>query len=318
MKRKILSVLAVLVAVLMSTAALAACDKTPAGAESSGGSSDNLSTEQGGESSVSESSAQKENYTFYTQEQLDFWNSDCGKTILSWNNGENYNLFYRKYDNDTVLYLADDGVYVKTPAGEIKEIITQVNVPFDYILVSDNKITVPFDSGNYLYGVGNFPYNFVYDISTGESSIKMRPIGGESSLQHQIFSGGLTDGHFGKAKFDDNSAEIYFDIDFPAQKNESDFYFPQIDYIYDSHTRTAVFYIGCVHCDEAAAALETLEQLEGISNVRYEAFFSADEAVPFGTKLTLSLDDGYFLFGEVFAGYESDSADRFRLWTLKK
>ena len=55
MERKILSVLTVLIDVLMSTAALAACDKTPAEAESSGGSSDNLSTEQGGEPSVSES-----------------------------------------------------------------------------------------------------------------------------------------------------------------------------------------------------------------------------------------------------------------------
>ena len=36
MKRKILSVLSVLMAVLMSTAALSACNKTPAGAESGG------------------------------------------------------------------------------------------------------------------------------------------------------------------------------------------------------------------------------------------------------------------------------------------
>ena len=49
MKRKILSVLAVLVAVLMSIAVLAACNKTPAGAENGGGSSESLSTEQGGE-----------------------------------------------------------------------------------------------------------------------------------------------------------------------------------------------------------------------------------------------------------------------------
>ena len=37
MKRKILSVLSVLMAVLMSTAALAACEKAPAGAESGSG-----------------------------------------------------------------------------------------------------------------------------------------------------------------------------------------------------------------------------------------------------------------------------------------
>ena len=37
MKRKILSVLGVLLAVLMSTAALAACEKAPAGADSGSG-----------------------------------------------------------------------------------------------------------------------------------------------------------------------------------------------------------------------------------------------------------------------------------------
>ena len=58
MKRKILSVLGVLVAVLMSTAALSACSKTPAGADGSSGSSESVSTEQGGEPSVSESAAE--------------------------------------------------------------------------------------------------------------------------------------------------------------------------------------------------------------------------------------------------------------------
>ena len=38
MKRKILSVLSVLMAVLMALTALAACEKNPAGAENSGGS----------------------------------------------------------------------------------------------------------------------------------------------------------------------------------------------------------------------------------------------------------------------------------------
>ena len=58
MKRKILSVLGVLMAVLMSTAALSACNKIPAGADSSGGSGESVSTEQGGEPSVSESGAE--------------------------------------------------------------------------------------------------------------------------------------------------------------------------------------------------------------------------------------------------------------------
>ena len=65
MKRKILSVLAVLMAVLMSTAAFSACSKAPAGAENSGGSGENLSesSESGAQTSTegesrSESGAQ--------------------------------------------------------------------------------------------------------------------------------------------------------------------------------------------------------------------------------------------------------------------
>ena len=58
MKRKILSVLGVLMAVLMSTAVLAACEKAPAGAENSGGNGESVSTEQGGEPSVSEGAAE--------------------------------------------------------------------------------------------------------------------------------------------------------------------------------------------------------------------------------------------------------------------
>ena len=49
MKRKILSVLSVLMSVILSTAAFSACSKTPAGAENGGGSGESLSTEQGGE-----------------------------------------------------------------------------------------------------------------------------------------------------------------------------------------------------------------------------------------------------------------------------
>ena len=65
MKRKILSVLAVLMAVLMSTAAFSACSKAPAGAENSGGSGESVeeSSESGAQTSTegesrSESGAQ--------------------------------------------------------------------------------------------------------------------------------------------------------------------------------------------------------------------------------------------------------------------
>ena len=64
MKHKILSVLGVLMAVLMALTALAACEKTPAGAESSGGNGESVSesgaqTSTEGES-LSESGAQSD------------------------------------------------------------------------------------------------------------------------------------------------------------------------------------------------------------------------------------------------------------------
>ena len=61
MKRKILSVLSVLMAVLMSTAAFSACSKAPAGAENSGGSGESFSesSESGGESESSEENEQR-------------------------------------------------------------------------------------------------------------------------------------------------------------------------------------------------------------------------------------------------------------------
>ena len=56
MKRKVLSVLSVLMAVLMALTALAACEKTPAGAENSGEPSVSESAaESSGESALNES-----------------------------------------------------------------------------------------------------------------------------------------------------------------------------------------------------------------------------------------------------------------------
>ena len=48
MKRKILSVLSVIMAIILSTTALAACEKAPAGAENSGGSRSCLPLGEGG------------------------------------------------------------------------------------------------------------------------------------------------------------------------------------------------------------------------------------------------------------------------------
>ena len=85
MKRKILSVLSVLMAVLMSTAAFSACNKAPAGAENSGGSGESLSesSESGAQTSTedesrSESGAQSENAV---QPESTFLAEWCGFSV---------------------------------------------------------------------------------------------------------------------------------------------------------------------------------------------------------------------------------------------
>ena len=61
MKRKILSVLAVFIAVIITATARTACNKTPAGAENSGRSGESFSesSESGGESESSEENEQR-------------------------------------------------------------------------------------------------------------------------------------------------------------------------------------------------------------------------------------------------------------------
>ena len=264
-----------------------------------------------------ESDAPTVNYTYYSQEQLDFWSSDCGKSAQERLCGD-YTLVVKDYGG-VVLYMNGLGVYAKASGKEVQHII---DAPFVYpprAYFSDGKITVPADDGELGAGciIGNFPYDFVYDLSAGEGHIEMRAIGGERSCQHTVHAGGVTDGHFGEVKITDGAAEIYFDIDFTKQGG-ADFSFPGVDYIYDSHSRTAVFYFGCVRCDEAAAALAALEQLEGVSDVRYEEYASADEySVAFGTKLSFRLDEGCLLYGEVFASGDSKPTDHYRLWTEK-
>ena len=85
MKRKISSVLGVLMAVLMSTAAFSVCSKAPAGAENSGGSGESLSesSESGAQTSTegesrSESGAQSENAVHPESTFLAEW---CGFSV---------------------------------------------------------------------------------------------------------------------------------------------------------------------------------------------------------------------------------------------
>ena len=101
MKRKILSVLGVLMAVILSTAALSACNKTPAGADSSGGSGESVSTEQGGEPSESaaesgESGAQNESFE---QSDIPFITFEKEKELWS-SYSENYTLYSCDWANE--------------------------------------------------------------------------------------------------------------------------------------------------------------------------------------------------------------------------
>ena len=103
MKRKILSVLGVLMAVILSTAVLAACEKAPAGADSSGGSSESVSTEQGGEPSVSESAAESgesgaQNESF-EQSDIPFITFEKEKELWS-SYSENYTLYSCDWANE--------------------------------------------------------------------------------------------------------------------------------------------------------------------------------------------------------------------------
>ena len=103
MKRKILSVLGVLMAVILSTAAFSACNKTPAGADSSGGSGESVSTEQGGEPSVSESGAESgesgaQNESF-EQSDIPFITFEKEKELWS-SYSEKYTLYSCDWAND--------------------------------------------------------------------------------------------------------------------------------------------------------------------------------------------------------------------------
>ena len=73
MKRKVLSVLSVLMAVILSTVVLTACERAPAGLENGGGSGESMSTGQGDEPSARENAAESgedgELYEFVASEK---------------------------------------------------------------------------------------------------------------------------------------------------------------------------------------------------------------------------------------------------------
>ena len=168
MKRKILSVLSVLMAVILSTAVLAACEKAPAGADSNGGSGESVSTEQGGEPSVSESGAESgesgaQNESF-EQSDIPFITFEKEKELWS-SYSENYTLYSCDWANERyfaiVLKSKSDDSYkivfwdtensaivdVKDPGEEERQHFYSLDTGFAFC--RDNAYFILADSGRF-------------------------------------------------------------------------------------------------------------------------------------------------------------------------
>ena len=168
MKRKILSVLGVLMAVILSTAVLAACGKAPAGADSGGGNSESVSTEQGGEPSVSESGAESgesgaQNESF-EQSDIPFITFEKEKELWS-SYSENYTLYSCDWANERyfaiVLKSKSDDSYkivfwdtensaivdVKDPGEEERQHFYSLDTGFAFC--RDNAYFILADSGRF-------------------------------------------------------------------------------------------------------------------------------------------------------------------------
>ena len=168
MKRKILSVLGVLMAVLMALTAFSACNKTPAGADSSGGSGESVSTEQGGEPSVSESGAesresgaQNESFeqsdipfiTFEKEKEL--WSSYSEKYTLyscDWANERYFAIVLKSKSDDSYKIVFWDTensaiVDVKDPDEEERQHFYSLDTGFAFC--RDNAYFILADSGRF-------------------------------------------------------------------------------------------------------------------------------------------------------------------------
>ena len=168
MKRKILSVLGVLMAVILSTAVLAACEKAPAGAENSGGSGESVSTEQGGEPSVSESGAEsgesgaqtstdeENSVPFLTfEKEKELWSSYSEKYTLyscDWANDRYFAIVLKSKSDDSYKIVFWDTensaiVDVKDPGEEERQHFYSLDTGFAFC--RDNAYFILADSGRF-------------------------------------------------------------------------------------------------------------------------------------------------------------------------
>lgn len=247
-----------------------------------------------------------------TQEQLDFWNSECGKDILKRKSSPGYNVYFRNLENGCILYYCESAVYVKKSDGEFIEIIDQINIHPEYIYYKNDCLYIPFESGSWRGGIGNFPYNYVYNIKEAASHKKMRQLN-YISMHHRVIGSKPIEGGFGNIVVEENCANIYFNIDLEKQTTGLDNYFPQIDFFYNEYNQTAYFYINGIIND--IEKINALEKIEGIEQLNVNVF--ENQNIISGTVISFVVEEGYELYGEVFAGFETSTEDYFAIKLIK-
>ncbi|MGN0627371.1 MAG: hypothetical protein ACI4IT_05355 [Oscillospiraceae bacterium] len=292
---------------------LVACSKPAEGGD--------LSTESSSSGSEQQASYKPEEAVTAMPEALrTFWESSCGKEILSWQaegaSEPNYSLYLRDLGGGYTLYYCYNAVYIGTPDG-IENIIDQVSVDPESILFRDGKLYIPFESGNWRYVPGNFPYFYVYDIEEKSAGKEVYPLNG-ASMQHTAAGSVTGEISLGKINIDADRASIYFDIDTEAQGGGLDSYFPQIEYFFDAHTGISTFYIAELRYE--SGMFDALEGISGVSSVSAGAFEQEPDGIGTikGTVLSFTVDDGYTLYAETFANWETSPEDHFDIWTEKK
>lgn len=247
-----------------------------------------------------------------TQEQLDFWNSEYGKDILKWKSNPGYNVYFRNIENGCILYYCEGAVYVKKADGEIVEIIDQININPEYIYFKNDCLYIPIESGSWRYGIGNFPYNYVYDIKKEVSHKEMWQLN-DMSRFHRVIGSKPVDGEVNNVIVNGNSANIYFDIDLEKQTTGLDNYFPQIDFFYNEYNQTAYFYINGIIND--IEKINAIEKIEGVEQLSVNVF--EDQDIVSGTLISFVIKKEYELYGEIFADFETSTEDYFSIGLIK-
>ena len=155
MKRKVLSVLGVLMAVLMALTAFSACNKTPAGANSSGGSGESVSTDDA-QSSEQTSTAEEKEVPFLTfEKEKELWSSYSEKYTLyscDWANERYFAIVLKSKSDDSYKIVFWDTensaiVDVKDPDEEERQRFYSLDTGFAFC--RDNAYFVLAGSGRF-------------------------------------------------------------------------------------------------------------------------------------------------------------------------